>query len=131
MEVKGDCHASCGACCRIIGIPDLPYELHDGVLITDMIDNPTDRWVEFLKARGSVEDGKLSIKYRTDVKEPIIKYAYGPKKLRLLLVKSICPKLNEDSSCQLHGPAKPEVCKTYPTVYDDLSIVPECTYKIE
>lgn len=55
------------------------------------------------------------------------KYSESP----VIYVNSRCQQLNEDNTCKLHNTDEfPSVCRDYPTIHDDLMIVPECGYKI-
>ena len=89
-------------------------------------------WTAFLKARGAdIKEGWATIAYRKDVKEPIVPITYGPRKTDMLLVKHVCAQLDDDGSCKLHGSSDfPSVCRNYPRVDDDLSIVPNCGFEI-
>lgn len=127
----------CGLCCKTIGLPDTgEYTINtdEGTVTVPLHDNPSDAWLKFLAARGAhVENGTISLKFRPGAREPVIRIRYGPNRVPILLVKHTCPQLDEenDASCRLHGtPEFPEVCKNYPTIYDDLSIVPDCSYRI-
>lgn len=52
--------------------------------------------------------------------------------VKVLYVRSRCRQLDSDNSCIIHGTDQfPKVCADYPTIYDDLTVVPECGYVIE
>lgn len=135
MRVEGACdHRRCGsACCRLLGVPSVGARVNRerGTVSVPVAGQPQ-RWIDFLRARGAdVREDWATVAYRQDVREPVVPIAYGPRRTEMLLIKSVCPQLAPDGDCRLHGtPEKPETCTTYPTIFDDLSVVPECSYRI-
>lgn len=133
-KVLGSCN-SCGQCCRLIGLPDTgeyKVDTQGGTVSVPMPDNPSEAWLKFLEARGAqIEDGWVTLPTRPGAREPVVRIRYGPRRFPVLLVKHTCPQLDDDNNCKLHGtPDFPDVCAGYPKVDDDLTIVPDCGYRV-
>lgn len=131
--VTGSCN-QCGLCCRMIGMPVFEGWLRvtpDGIQ-TRMPVDPTENYLEFLKAKGvKVENGMATVTPTPGAKNPYTLTSYGPRNHKTVIVRSVCPQLNEDNTCKLHGANKPKACVEYPQAIDDLSWVkPDCSYEI-
>lgn len=132
LRVGGSCSA-CGQCCRTVGLPIAGLRVNAAArTVSTPVEGASEDWLAFLRARGAaIREGWATLPYRTDVPNPIVPVAYGPRGVALALVKHVCPQLTEDNGCRLHGtPEKPAVCARYPTPLDDLSVVPDCTHSI-
>ncbi len=46
-----------------------------------------------------------------------------------VVVSHVCPELNEDNSCRLHGVGKPELCRLYPSYVPSDELVEGCGYE--
>jgi Fe-S-cluster containining protein len=133
-RVVGSC-SGCGACCKLLAVPLYSYPVVDPARRVVTMRAPAEigeDYGAFLEARGlRVVEGKLEIPYQPkDGKPPVRISTYGGQN-PVAYVDSTCPHLQGDNGCDLHGTdAMPRVCRSYPTVKDDLSAVPECSYTV-
>lgn len=132
-RVVGSCNG-CGLCCKVIALP-IPHEaayVHVGPsVILPRLRVIPERWRIYLEAHG-VQIGPKHLLVRVDAEypEPVRVGHYGPG--LVLFVRSRCQQLTDDNQCRIHNtPGFPDVCRDYPTVLDDLSVVkPECGFDI-
>lgn len=139
LEVVGECTAGCGACCRILAMPDPrnnPFYKEWSNSLLDQGLLPVPRMASF---HFSYFLGIRGVKIAGDaIKIPInliarrawwrANYAGTP----YVYFSSVCPQLTPEGMCKLHGTGDfPEACRQFPTPLDDLGPLPECTYTIK
>lgn len=129
LAVVGECTAGCGACCRTLRLP-VPSWWPDAMLDRGMVP-PVDGDADFglfLAARGLQVDDETGVLHIPGVTS----WRRSWHLTEYVDFEQACPQLDEAGLCQLHGTAAyPPTCERYPTVRDDLRVVPSCTYRVE
>src|SRR6266536_1184891 len=142
-KVTGECTPGCGACCRVLALPDprftvegLPTGWTKSLLdqgLVPPVHATKERAFKYLAVRGVTPNGTVALRI------PISPSPRGPNwwiaeynGQRYVFFRNICPNLDPAGMCRIHEDtgAYPETCREFPTALDDLRLFPECTYEI-
>ena len=95
--------------------------------------NPKPDWLNWLRLRGAAfVDGYALVPFREGAPRPAWISFYGTSAGPVTYIANTCTKLTDDNVCTIHDtPELPAMCKTYPLPDDDLSVVPDCGFRIE
>lgn len=135
LRIVGSCASGCGACCKILGLPwpgaDPRFNFNEQAhtVTIPMPEGDVSNFTRFLAVRGATFDAaQRTVTVPHDaVEQPYKLTLYGPAHMKILMLKSKCPQLQDDLTCAIHdSPELPQVCRDYPTPLDDLLV--GCTY---
>lgn len=154
MRVTGFCNR-CGDCCRHL---ILPLPAHEPLLLRMLgiilplcfaVDEPTREWLRVRGCRVATEprSGRemawVPIVEASGAAQRLIRPEESPGDVSVVRrqvyagkpavwIASQCPHVSKRGKCGLHGTnRKPLVCAGFPSIHNDLSDLPRCSYRIE